>query len=82
MSELSIALTEYKSNGLCAYIEKEGAGSLDLYIDTYSENAEEVCAMAARRLRRLADAFDRLSKMENPCNPGTQKAAMIACIGR
>lgn len=75
MSELSVALCEYDSNGLCAYIEKEGEGSLDLYIDTYSENAEEVCAMAARRLRRLADAFDRLGKMKDPCNPDTQKEA-------
>jgi len=36
----------------------------------------EVCALAATKLRELADAFDRLATMPDPFQEKTQKKAM------
>lgn len=37
---------------------------------------KRVCLAAARRLRALADAFERLAKMDNPMSYAAQKAAL------
>lgn len=78
MSELSIALSRYNSEGLCASIEDQDGDSITIHVDRCSDDVEFVCRHSAKQLRLLANAFDILATMHNPCTPRRQKAAMAA----
>jgi len=78
MAELSIVLSKYNSEGLCAYIEDQDDDCITIHVDRCTDDVEFVCRYSAKKLRLLADAFDILATMDKPCTPRTQKAAMAA----
>ena len=78
MAELSIVLSKYNSEGLCAYIEDQDDDCVAIVVDRCTDDVEFVCRYSAKKLRLLADAFDILATMDKPCTPRTQKAAMAA----
>jgi len=76
MTDLSIGLSRYSTKGFCAWIQGQDGDCLDVHDDRCTDDAGAVCRQAAEELRLLADAFDALATMDNPCTPGAQKAAM------
>ena len=78
MSDLKIYLARYNTTGAIAAIENEDDDSdVTVHIARYNPDPRAACIHAATRLRELADAFDRLSVMEDPFKESTQIAAMV-----
>lgn len=75
MTKPTIYLAQVASKGSVARIE-EGAGFVELVSFKSKKDPAEVCALAATKLRELADAFDRLATMPDPFQEKTQKKAM------
>lgn len=78
MAELSIALSKYNSEGLCASVEDQDEDCITIHVDRCTDDVEFFCRYSAKKLRLLADAFDILATMDRPCTPRAQKAAMAA----
>jgi hypothetical protein len=79
MADLCIALAKYNWEGLHASIESEdGMDDICIHMNECTEDAETVCRVAANRLRLLANAFDILATMDDPCKPATHDAALAA----
>lgn len=77
MADLKIYLGQNSLGGLFAAIEADYDGdSVTLYATRYKSDPRAACIYAAIRLRELADAFDRLSVMDDQFKESTQTAAM------
>ena len=78
-TNLSIVLAKYNWEGLHASIEDDDEmDDICIHVDKCTDDAEAVCRIAAKRLRLLADAFDILATMDDPCRPVTRDAALAA----
>ena len=78
MAELSIVLSKYNLDGLCALVENQDEDSITILADRCTDDVEFVCRYSAKKLRLLADAFDILATMDKPCTPRAHKAALAA----
>ena len=77
MTKPTIYLARVNEKGSVAAIQCEDQ-TIDLVSFKGKKDPAEVCALAATKLRELADAFDRLAAMPDPFNEKTQKKAMKA----
>lgn len=71
-----IALSLWNDEGSVAQIEDDDMNTVDVYLSESSADPVATCQKAANKLRRLADAFDRLATMDNPYKESTQRRAM------
>lgn len=78
---LRIHLARWNRVGVVAGVENEGGESVDVVLHKSTCNPKSICLEAARRLRKLADDFERLSAMEEPFKAATQRAAARYCRG-
>ena len=65
----------WNSKGAVAEIEDDDMNSIEIALNKDRQNPKAICTEAARRLRKLADDFDRLALMEEPFKAKTQLAA-------
>lgn len=72
---LRIRLARWNSVGAVAGLANEDHDSVDVVLHKSKQNPKAICLEAAKRLRKLADAFERLSEMDNPFKEATQRAA-------
>jgi hypothetical protein len=75
MSKPTIYFSSVPPKGSVAGLTSE-SGHIDLLVFKSKKDPAEVCALAATKLRELADAFDRLATMPDPFQEKTQKKAM------
>jgi hypothetical protein len=75
MAKPKIRLSLWNSDGAVAGIEDDDMGSIDLVLHKSRQDAKTICKAARDKLRRLADAFDRLSAMDDPFKEKTQREA-------
>lgn len=81
MENISIALMKYNSSGICTCLEnEEDMESIEVHVDPCTTDHKAVCVETASRLRVLADAFERLSVMDDPFRESTQEAALDAAM--
>jgi hypothetical protein len=72
-----ISLMLLNENGCVATIENnEDMDSLTLATSNTSRCGKSMCLKAAKKLRGLADAFERLAKSEQPFTEEAQRKAM------
>ncbi len=74
MTKISLSL--WNDCGAVAAIEDDDMNSVDIYLATDSQDATTACQVAAMRLRKLADAFDRLATMDDPFTSKAHRRAM------
>ena len=74
----TISLAFYNTHGAIASIEGEDMEEVCVAVHSATRNPAIICGLAAQRLRKLADAFDRLATMDDPFKPATQRAAAKA----
>lgn len=74
MAKVRIALAKWNRNGAVASID-DGESSVDIVLHKTRCDSNAVCVAAARKLRKLADDFERLSKMDDAFKEKTQRAA-------
>ena len=77
MTKPTIYLARVNDKGSVAAIQCEEQ-AIDLISFKSKKDPAEVCALAATKLRELADAFDRLAVMPDPFQEKSQKKAMKA----
>ena len=77
MSKPTIYLAHVAPKGSVAGLTSD-SGHIDICVFKSKKDPAEVCALAATKLRELADAFDRLATMPDPFQEKTQKKAMKA----
>lgn len=71
-----ISLMQYNESGAVAAIDDGDMDRVEIVLSQRRRDAPSICAEAAKRLRRLADAFDHLAKSDNPFTNKAQKQAM------
>jgi hypothetical protein len=72
-----ITVRKYNDKGSVAkLIDDEDNQELTLFTLKTSRQPKRLCQKSAAKLRKLADAFDRLAEMQNPFNESTQREAM------
>lgn len=76
MSELSILLCKYNFTGLAACVADHEDSEIQTHLERVTDDAEGVCLAAANKLRLMAEAFELLGQMPDPCKPATQEAAL------
>lgn len=75
-----IELCKWNLDGAEALICNDGrfSSSCSIALRKQDQSPKAICNLAAKRLRRLAAAFDRLAEMEKPFTEETQRKAMKA----
>ena len=76
MTRTKIRLSKWNAKGAMAEITDGCMDCVSIVGHRQKQDAKSICEEAASVLRGLADAFDRLSVMEDPFKEKTQKAAM------
>ena len=75
MPKARIRLAMWNSQGAVAGIEDDDMNDIDLVLHKSRQDPKAICKEAAKRLRRLADDFDRLATMDEPFKEKAQRAA-------
>jgi hypothetical protein len=75
MPKARIRLAMWNSQGAVAGIEDDDMNDINLVLHKSRQDPKAICKEAAKRLRRLADDFDRLSTMDEPFKEKTQRVA-------
>lgn len=73
---LKIGLAMYNSNGATAFLEDDEGKTINVLTHSERRNPKQICRLSAKKLRSLADAFDRLAEMDEPFKEKTHKRAM------
>lgn len=74
MAKPRIKLALWNDEGAVASIE-DNMEDVDIVLHKTNRDPKVICLKAAKRLRKLADDFERLANMENPFKEETQKKA-------
>lgn len=78
MAKTKIRLALWNDKGAVAGIEDGDMNDVDIVLHKGKRDAKAICLEAAKRLRKLADDFERLSEMDEPFKETTQRAATKA----
>lgn len=72
---MRIQLSVWNGRGAIASVtDDDGLGSVELAINRNRKDAKGVASTAARKLRKAADAFERLAATEKPFSYDAQEA--------
>ena len=71
-----ISLMHYNDRGAVAAIDDGDMDRVQIVLSQTKRDAPSICAEAAKRLRKLADAFERLAEADDPFTDKAQKQAM------
>lgn len=78
MAEARIWLSLYNDKGAVAGIGGSDLKEVDIVLHKGKRDPKAICLEAAKRLRKLADDFERLSVMDEPFRESTQREAAKA----